>query len=107
MTATHDAKNSSQEDWHQADILAALHKAGWTLAALGKYHGLSRSTLTHAFNRDYPAAELRIAEAIGVAAQVIWPSRWNADGTKKPRGTRAMQFNAMERARNNCDSKGA
>ena len=106
MTATLHQKNSSQDDWHQADILAALHKAGWTLAALGKFHGLSRSTLTHAFNRDYPAAEQRIAEAIGVTPQAIWPSRWNADGTKKPRGTRAMQFNAMERARHNQDSIG-
>jgi lambda repressor-like predicted transcriptional regulator len=95
------AKKASQEDWHPADIKAALHKSGITLAALAKQHGLCNSSVLSAtFVRSYPLNEKRIADAIGVAPQVIWPSRWNADGSPKPRGFRAMQFNAMERARN-------
>lgn len=100
MMASNHPKKASREDWHPADILAALRKAGWTLAALSAAHGLARSTLTHAFARSYPLAEQRIAEAIGVPPQTIWPSRWNDDGTQKPRGMRALQFNAMARARN-------
>lgn len=94
-------KKASREDWHPADIKAALNKAGWTLAAIAKKYGLCNSTaLSHAFRVSSPAAERRIAEAIGVAPSVIWPSRWNDDGTPKPRGMRALQFNAMARARN-------
>ncbi|MFZ5483525.1 MAG: helix-turn-helix domain-containing protein [Pseudomonadota bacterium] len=98
--ASNPAKKTSREDWHPADILAALRKAGWTLAALGELHGVGRATMSHTFTRSYPANEKRIAEAIGVPAWEIWPSRWNEDGTPKPRGHRALQFNAMERARN-------
>lgn len=98
--ANHPAKKTSHEDWHPADILAAVRKAGWTFAALAEHHGLERSTLTHALARSYPKAEKRIAEAIGVAPQDIWPSRWNRDGTQKPRGAHVLQFTARERARN-------
>lgn len=99
--ANSTAKKASQEDWHPADIKAALAKAGWTLAALAARHGMSTATpLSHTFSRSYPINEKRIAEALNVAPHVIWPSRWNSDGTQKPRGQRAMQFNAMERARN-------
>ena len=41
-----------------------------------------------------------IADAIGVAPQVIWPSRWNPDGTPKPRGAHVLNHTARERARN-------
>lgn len=99
--ASNPAKKTSHEDWHPADIKAAMAKAGWTLAALAAAHGLTTATpLSHTFTRSYPLNEKRIAEAIGVPVWEIWPSRWNADGTPKPRGMRALQFNAMERARN-------
>jgi len=100
MVATATAKKTSQEDWHPADIKAALHKAGWTVTALAELHGINRATISNVFLRSYPLVEQRIADAIGIAPHVIWPSRWNADGTKKPRGMRALQFNAMARARN-------
>ena len=41
--------------------------------------------------RSYPANERRIAEAIGVPVQEIWPSRYYPDGSKKPRGLRAIR----------------
>jgi lambda repressor-like predicted transcriptional regulator len=95
-------KKASQEDWHPADIKAALNKAGWTLSAIAKKHGLRDSTvLSHAFSSSgAPASERRIAAALGVAPISLWPSRWNEDGTQKPRGHRALQCSAMERARN-------
>ncbi len=100
MTAHATPKKASREDWHPADIKAALTKAGWTFAALSAVHDCSRSTLNNALVRSYPAAEQRIADAIGVPVWEIWPSRWNDDGTQKPRGMRALQFNAREKARN-------
>jgi len=95
------AKKASQEDWSPARIKYELHEAGVTLAALAIQHGLCNSSVLSAtFQRSYPANEKRIAEAIGVAPAVIWPSRWNEDGTPKPRGFNALKFNAREAARN-------
>ncbi|WMV71949.1 helix-turn-helix domain-containing protein [Xenorhabdus griffiniae] len=37
--------NNVQNDWHQADIIAALRKRGTTLAAVSHEAGLSSSTL--------------------------------------------------------------
>lgn len=88
-------------DWHPADIIAALRKNEITLAGLARAYGLkSSSTLSHTFTRSYPLNEKRIADAIGVHPSVIWPSRYNEDGSVKPRGFRAVQFNATALARN-------
>lgn len=95
--ASNTVKKTSREDWHPADIKAALDKAGWTLRALAKAHGLSSSTpLSHTFLRSYPANEKRIADAIGVLPQDVWPSRYNADGSKKPRGLRALRLKSTQ-----------
>lgn len=91
--ATRTVKKTSQEDWHPADIKAALDKKGWTLRALAAHHGLSSSTpLSHTFLRSYPANEKRIADAIGVPVQTIWPSRYFADGTPRLRGLRGLRM---------------
>ena len=75
--ATNTPKKASRKDWHPADIKAALDKAGWTLRALAAHHGIrGSSTLSHTLaERSYPANEKRIA-----------------DGTKKPRGLRAIRL---------------
>ena len=63
-------------DWHRADIVAALHKAGWSLRKLSEEVGLSAGTLKSALDRPYPKAEAIIATAIGVDPKSIWPSRY-------------------------------
>jgi Ner family transcriptional regulator len=83
-------KNPAQEDWHAADVIAALHKQGKSLASIAREHGLTNSSvLSSAFARSYPLNEKRIADAVGVPVQEIWPSRWYPDGSKKQRGYRA------------------
>lgn len=100
MTST-TAKKPVSGDWHPADIKAALYKAGITLAGLARAYGLNSSTaLSHTFNRSYPLNEQRIADALGIHPKVIWPSRYNPDGTRKLQGFRAVQFNATAVARN-------
>ena len=95
---TNAAKKTSHQDWHPADIKAALHKKGITLAGIAEAYGMRDSTsLSSTFTRSYPLNEKRIAAAIGVHPMVIWPSRYNRDGSLKPRGFRAVQFNAAER----------
>jgi lambda repressor-like predicted transcriptional regulator len=88
-------------DWHPADIKAALHKAGWTLTALAKEHGLtSQGTLSKAFTSSYPVAEKRIADALGIHPRTIWPTRYFDSGEPKPRGLRGLYLNRITPAVN-------
>lgn len=77
MTTQRDSKKTSPEDWHRADIVAAVRKAGWSLRRLSAHYGYaSPSTLTNALARHWPKGERIIADAIGVAPEEIWPSRY-------------------------------
>lgn len=65
------------QDWHSADIVAALKKNGWSLSALSRFHGYAAvGTLRRAIVTPWPKGEAMIAEAIGVKPEVIWPSRY-------------------------------
>lgn len=63
-------------DWHRADIVAALHKQGWSLRRLSLEAGLSAGALNNALDRPWPKAERIIAAAIGEAPETIWPERY-------------------------------
>ncbi|WP_226383435.1 helix-turn-helix domain-containing protein [Burkholderia mayonis] len=69
-------KTAQRSDWHQADIIAAVKKAGWSLRALSIHHGYAPGTLRNALRTAYPNAEKLIAETIGVPPEAIWPSRY-------------------------------
>jgi Ner family transcriptional regulator len=74
MNTNEDPKKAA--DWHRADIVAAVRKAGWTLRKLSLAIGLSPNALNNALDRPWPRAERIIAEAIGVTPETIWPSRY-------------------------------
>ncbi|ECE0647928.1 transcriptional regulator [Salmonella enterica subsp. houtenae] len=63
-------------DWHPADIIAALKKRGTSLAAVSRNAGLASSTLANALTRRWPKGERLIAEALDIAPEQIWPSRY-------------------------------
>lgn len=74
MNKSHTEKN---QDWHRADVVAALHKAGWSIRRLSKHHGYaSPSTLSRALDGPWPKGERLISEAIGIDPAEIWPSRY-------------------------------
>ncbi|EAR5961960.1 helix-turn-helix domain-containing protein [Salmonella enterica] len=66
-----------QPDWHSADIIAALKKQGTSLSAVSRSSGLASSTLANAIIRRWPKGERLIAEALGIAPEQIWPSRYH------------------------------
>jgi len=74
-------KKASQ-DWHPADIKAALEKAGWTLRRLAAHHNVAPTGVKYALRGRCLPAERRIADALGVHPMTIWPSRYNADGSR-------------------------
>jgi Ner family transcriptional regulator len=63
-------------DWHRADVVAALHKKGWSLRELSRQSGLSDGTLKSALDRPYKKAEGIIAAALQMDPRDIWPSRY-------------------------------
>ncbi|AFR01982.1 helix-turn-helix domain-containing protein [Pectobacterium brasiliense] len=65
-----------KQDWHPADIIAALRKKNTTLAAVSRAAGLSSSTLANALSRPWPKGEWLIADALGIHPSEIWPSRY-------------------------------
>ena len=90
--ATNTVKKASREDWHPADIVAALHKRGLTLRDIARSHGLKdSSTFSKAMITSYPAAERRLAEAAGVPVQEMFAARYYPDGTMVPRGIRGIR----------------
>lgn len=74
-----------KQDWHPADIIAALKKRGTTMAALSRESGLASSTLANTLLRHWPKGEKLIAAVLEVEPAELWPSRYLKP--KKPRKT--------------------
>lgn len=76
----------TEKDWHPADIIAALHKRGTSMAKLSREAGLAASTLSNVLNRPWPRGEWLLAAALDVHPSTIWPSRYlNTGGKRIPR----------------------
>ena len=73
---TNESQKKQPSDWHDADIIAELKKAGTNMSALSIANGYTRNGLRNALYRKYPKAERIIAGAIGVNPEDIWPSRY-------------------------------
>jgi Ner family transcriptional regulator len=69
------------QDWHPADVLAALKKRGLSLTGLSKAHGYHPTAAGKALKQPWRAMETIIASTLGLTPQDIWPSR-QAAGTK-------------------------
>lgn len=93
------APKKRDPDWHPADIVAALRKAGWTLRKLDQANGYRPNAVQHALRQPYPKAERIIARAIGVEPHEIWPSRYDADGRpSRPRAGVVRRVTSAARA---------
>lgn len=102
MNKTQHSKKASRKDWHPADVVAALHKRNITLRSLSTTLGLSHNALSHGLRGQSGPSERRIAEALGMAPQAIWPSRYNPDGTRIQRRTVTRRYCSV-----NGNAKGA
>lgn len=84
-------KNPTPQDWHAADLVAAVKKSGTSFQRLSRLHGFGQGTLSQAVYRPYPKCEGIIASHLNTTPQAIWPSRYNLDGTPKSgRGERGI-----------------
>ena len=83
MNQLNNLKKQPIEDWHRADVVAALRKAGWTLRRLAVHNGYAPTSLVHALNGDTRRGEKIIADAIGIKPELIWPERFEKRCQKK------------------------
>lgn len=93
MSAIPTPKKTSPADWHPAEVVAALRMKGYSLRQLAKLNGYgNHNSMTAALRRPYPLAEAIIAEALGISAPEIWPTRYGPDGkpNRGPAGQRAL-----------------
>lgn len=80
-------KKPAPQDWHRADIKAALEKRGFSLSKLSRLNGFARTACALALHQPWPKMERLIAGALNKQPREIWPTRYNEDGTpKKGRG---------------------
>lgn len=70
-------------DWHPEIIKMEVRKRGVTLAGLARQAGLEGASLRMALVTPRMAAERAIADFLGLHPKVIWPSRYNKDGSRK------------------------
>jgi Ner family transcriptional regulator len=72
------------QDWHREDIKAAVRRTGLSMEALARRHGLARSSCAFTLIRPWPRVQAIIADHLGITPQVIWPSRYDAEGNPLP-----------------------
>lgn len=94
LNMTKKTRPLKQQDWHAADVVAAVRKLNMSLQRLSRLNGLHQSTLGQALYKPYPKSERIIAEFLNLNVQQIWPNRYNSDGTAKSgRGERGLGRN--------------
>lgn len=77
MLVRNEAGNS---DWTPRKIVFEVHERGETLRSLSLAAGLAEDSVKNALYRKWPKGQRIIAEALGIAPEVIWPSRYNKEG---------------------------
>ncbi|MEW6514298.1 MAG: helix-turn-helix domain-containing protein [Pseudomonadota bacterium] len=96
------------QDWSPEKVMKALRAKGTNVAQVAKLYGVSRHALYETLRVPNHRGELRIAHALELHPQAVWPSRYNPAG--EPLGRRcelkpipasnALQCNAANRAVN-------
>jgi Ner family transcriptional regulator len=105
MDKINGLKKANLPDWHPADIVASLRKAGWSLRRLSLSLGFSEGYLKTALAHPYPKAEAMIAEALGLHPMQIWPSRYTPDGRpNRPIGRRPHRH-CIAKSEGRCNGK--
>lgn len=91
---------TSLADWTPADVKHAVETAGSNLSALARRFNLAPSTLRSALRRPQQRAETAIAQFLAVEARTIWPSRYDAQGSRTvTRGFRSRRAPHVSRGK--------
>jgi Ner family transcriptional regulator len=69
-----------KKGWHRADIVAAVHKRGTSLAQLARDNGLGDSTLRNALTYPRRPSNEIVASFLGCSLHELWPHWFDASG---------------------------
>lgn len=72
-----------------------LRTRGTSLAALSRELGVSDTAVKNAKRTAYPRMERAIAAALDLQPVMLWPERWNVDGTPSRLRPRRAESNAV------------
>lgn len=92
-------KKPAEPDWHPAYVVYRLRLKGLSLRRLSRINKYSPAAAQLATRISWPKMERLIADALGVAPQEIWPSRYNTDGTPRS-GLHSRKSSSSTEARN-------
>lgn len=70
-------KKPARQDWHPADVKAALEKIGTNMRQLSLAHGYSQHFCGKVFKQGGHNVQTIIADALGLKPWDIWPSRYD------------------------------
>ncbi len=90
-------KGSTAQDWHPADVKAALEKRGVSLRKLAHAHGYSH--FQRVLTSQWWAAEQIVAKALDMDAKDIWPSRYLRPRSRAQEMTRNIAVTRAGRIR--------
>lgn len=68
------------QNWHRADVVAAVHKGGSSLAELARVHGKDESALRVALTHPRKPSNQIIAKFLGRKLHEIWPAWFDRRG---------------------------
>lgn len=91
--------NIKSQDWHPAQVKAALEMRGITVTGLGSRNSYDRTAVSKALRRPWPAVERIVAAALGLHPKVIWPSRYDSHGRPLREGRWAQHSTAIHEKR--------
>ncbi|MFS1703770.1 helix-turn-helix domain-containing protein [Alteromonas sp. AMM-1] len=80
---SHTDLHPADNDWHPADIIAAIRKQELTLTELAIQNGLPNRACQTAIRKPHKKAEEVIASQLGLHPMQIWPSRYHSNGKRK------------------------
>ncbi|GHB24145.1 helix-turn-helix domain-containing protein [Salinicola rhizosphaerae] len=97
---------SARWEW----IKYQIRSQGLSFAELSRRLGVELGTLTSVKRSPYPRMERALASAIGVSPAIIWPERWNADGTphrQRPNRAESRVMSQKTRFKTHCADSNA
>jgi Ner family transcriptional regulator len=70
----------TNNDWHPADIKAALAKKSYSFARIARENGYVENSPNMVLHKAWPQIEEIISGILGIKAAAIWPSRYDRHG---------------------------
>lgn len=94
------ANTKPLEDWHPADIKAALAKKSYTFARLARENDYVENSPNMVLKKPWAQIEKIISRIIGIPAAEIWPSRYDRRGRPLRSGSPRVRKHARKTSGN-------